>query len=483
LKQSIASDAVKLTTSKFITLLISLVTAMLLSRFRTLEEYGTYSQIMLVISLTTTIFMLGLPNSINYFLARTEDPIERNRFLSVYYTFSTILSFIAGLVLVISAPLIVRYFDNALIKNFIYVLAIYPWARIIQSSIDNVLIVYKKTNHLMAFRIINSIFLLLIIIIVESFNWGFAMYMALFIVVEAVFAVIVYILVKNIAGNIKIYFDKTLIRTIMNFSLPIGLASVVGTLKTELDKLVIAGFYDTESLAIYTNAAREMPVNIIASSITAVLMPQMVKMLKRNEKVEAVNLWGNATLFSYVIICFFATGLFVYAPEVMSLLYSDKYISGAPVFRVYALVLLFRSTYFGMVLNSIGKTKIILNCSVIALVLNFVLNFIFYYMFGFIGPAIATLVATLGSAMYLLWSTSKTIKIPFVRIFPWKTILYITMINILFGFAFAVIKQVIPLEVKYGEVLESVSLGLIWGVLYLLVTYKFLKNKWDVLNE
>ena len=158
MKQSIASDAVKLTTSKVITLLISLVTAMLLSRFRTLEEYGTYSQIMLVISLTTTIFMLGLPNSINYFLARTEDPKERNNFLSVYYTFSTILSFLAGLVLVMSAPLIVRYFDNALIKNFIYILAIYPWARIILSSIDNVLIVYKKTNHLMAFRILNSIF-------------------------------------------------------------------------------------------------------------------------------------------------------------------------------------------------------------------------------------------------------------------------------------------------------------------------------------
>ena len=57
------------------------------------------------------------------------------------------------------------------------------------------------------------------------------MYMALFIVVEAAFAVIVYILVKNIAGHIKIYFDKTLIRRILNFSLPIGLASVVGTLK------------------------------------------------------------------------------------------------------------------------------------------------------------------------------------------------------------------------------------------------------------
>lgn len=483
MKQSIASDAVKLTSSKIITLLVSMITAMLLSRILTLKEYGTYSQIMLIINITTTIFVLGLPNSINYFLAPMENPKEKTRFLSTYYTFSTILSFLAGLVLVISTPLLVRYFDNALINNFIYILAVFPWARIILSSIENILIVYKKTTYIMIFRILNSILLLLIILMVEIFNWGFGTYMNLFIIVESSFAISVYILVKNIAGHIKVYFDKRLIRTILSFSLPIGLASVVGTLKTELDKLVIAGFYNTESLAIFTNAAREMPVTIIASSITAVLMPLMVKMLKKNKKIEAINLWGDATLLSYLVICFLATGFFVYAPEVMSLLYSEKYISGVPVFRIYALVLLFRCTYFGMVLNSTGKTKLILYCSVFALFLDFILNFLFYYMFGFIGPALSTLVTTLASAMYLLWATSQSIKIPFKKIFPWRNILYITLINILFGLAFAVIKQVIPWEVRIGEILESVVLGLIWGILYFSVYYRFLKTKWDMLNN
>ncbi len=482
-KHTIMNDAVKLTMSKIIAFMISLITAMLLSRFRTLKEYGTYSQIILVMNLTISIFMMGLPNSINFFLARAEDGKEKGRFLSVYYSLSTILSFFTGLILIISAPLIVDYFNNPFIKNFIYVLAILPWTKIILSSIDNILIVYKKTTCLMVFRILNSMFLLLIIWIVEVFNWGFGMYMFLFLIVEVVFTFIVYIIVKNMAGKIKICFDNKMIKTILKFSLPIGLGNIAGTLKAQLDKLVIAGFYDTEQLAIYTNAAREMPITFIVSSITAVLMPRIVCLLKKEDKYNAIRLWSDSISFSYLIICFFSIGIFTYAPEVMTLLYSEKYVSGVPVFRVYSLVLLFRCTYFGIILNSAGKTRAILHSSALALVSNIILNFIFYYLFGFIGPAIATLVATLLSATYLLYATTKTIKIPFKNIFPWKKILYITALNIGFGIAFSLFKQLIPLEQTFGEVIESIILGLIWGFVYILLTFKFMRTKWQALNK
>jgi len=82
LKSTIASNRLKLTTSKLITMMISMITAMLLSRFRTLKEYGTYSQLLLVINLFTTIFMLELPNSVNFFLARAENDEEKQKFLS-----------------------------------------------------------------------------------------------------------------------------------------------------------------------------------------------------------------------------------------------------------------------------------------------------------------------------------------------------------------------------------------------------------------
>ncbi len=482
MKQSIAIDAVKLTTSKIVNISISMVIAMLLSRFRTLEEYGTYSQLLLVINLIVTIFMLGLPNSINFFLAGAESAEERQKFLSSYYTLSTILSFVTGLVLVLITPLISSYFDNAIIKNFMYVLAVYPWAKIILSSIDNIYIVYKKTTQLMLFRILNSISLLLIILLVEAFNWGFSMYMILFVAVETVFALSVYIIAKNVAGKIWVCLDKDLIRKIFKFSVPLGLASIVGTLSIELDKLLIGRFFNTEQLAIYTNAAREMPVTIIASSLTAVLMPQLVGLLKKNKNEKAIALWGEATSLSYVFICFFAAGLFTFAPEVISLLYSDKYLPGVTVFRIYNIVLLLRCTYFGMILNSIGKTKFILYSSIAALGLNVVMNYIFYLIFGFIGPAIATFIAIAVVVAFQLLATSRSINVPFKKLLPWMNLGVITILNFAMGILFSFIKEAVMLEFLTGEIIESIIWGAIWGILYGLIMAKFVKQKWTSLN-
>ena len=80
---SIGSDVINLTGSKVATTLIALLSSMLLSRFRSLIEYGTYSQLLMAINLVCSVIMLGLPNCINYFLAKTEIGQERDRFLSV----------------------------------------------------------------------------------------------------------------------------------------------------------------------------------------------------------------------------------------------------------------------------------------------------------------------------------------------------------------------------------------------------------------
>ena len=79
---SLGADATLLTFSKVATSGIAMVMTMLLSRFRTLEEYGTYSQILMVVNLVTSILMLGLPKSLNYFLAKTDAKEEKQKFLS-----------------------------------------------------------------------------------------------------------------------------------------------------------------------------------------------------------------------------------------------------------------------------------------------------------------------------------------------------------------------------------------------------------------
>ncbi|MBX0357717.1 oligosaccharide flippase family protein [Halobacillus sp. Nhm2S1] len=482
-KESIGNDAIKLTTSKVVTLIVSFITAMLLSRMLTLKEYGTYSQIQVVVNLTTVIFMLGLPNSINFFLARAETNKEREQFLSVYYTFTTLLSIIVGLFLVYLTPKIVDFFDNKLLNNFIYVLAIFPWARIIISSIENILVVYKKTSLIVWFRVSNSISLLGIILIVHFFNLAFSVYMFLFIIVEALFAIIVYIIVKDLSKRLKVNIDIAYIKKILLFSIPIGLSSIIGTINITLDKLMIGNFLDTEQLAIYTNASREMPVTIIASSLTAVLLPQLVRFLKQKENDKAISIWGNASVLSYSIICIFATMLIIFSPEVITLLYSEKYLPGVPVFIIYSLVLLLRFTYFGMILNALGKTKFILYSSIISLILNIILNYVLFLIFGTIGPAIATLLSQLFVNAIQLIYTSNFIKVSFFRIFPWKVLSMITIINMILGFLFKYIKGYLNINIVYGDILEIVFLGIVWLTVYIFIFAKELKKQWEALNR
>ena len=480
---SLGKDAILLTISKMMTLVITTVTSMMLSRFRTFEEYGTYSQMTLVVTLFSSIFMLGLPNSINYFLARANTREEQQKFLGVYYTLSTLLSGIMGVALTGAAPPIAAYFKNPTILMFVYFLLLYPWANVIGSSIENVLVVYHETRFLTAYRIVNSLCLLGAVLIVQWLGLGFREYMLANTAVYIGFAIAVYLISYKISGGFRPSLNGQLIRTIFVFSLPLGLSAVVGTLNIEIDKLLIGYLMDTEQMAIYTNASKELPVSFIATSITAVLLPQLTRMLKKDRNREAVELWANATELSYMVICLIAAGVFAYGEDVMSLLYSEKYLPGLPVFRVYTLVLLLRCTYFGIVLNAMGKTKDIFYAGLASLALNAVMNPIMYLVFGMTGPALATFLSMFVVLLWQLYRTAKCTGVTFRQVFPWKRVGVITLLNAALAAVFYGIKLLLPLDGWITSLGESLLLGAVWCAVYLLVMRKPIKRAWTGLNQ
>lgn len=156
---------------------------MLLARFRTLEEYGTYSQIIMITDLVSTILMLGLPNSINYFLAKARTDEEKQRFMSVYITLSGIFTFVIAVCLFLALPVISEYFKNPAITTFSYVFAIYPWSSLMINSLSNTCIVYGKTNRLIIYNIIYTIVTLIILLITKALGMTFRQYMALYMLI------------------------------------------------------------------------------------------------------------------------------------------------------------------------------------------------------------------------------------------------------------------------------------------------------------
>lgn len=482
MNKSIGKSAVWLTTTKLLSLLLIMAIEMILSRFRTLEEYGTYSQILLVVNLTITTLMLGLPNSINYFLAKADSDIERGKFVSNYYTLSTFVSLITACLLYFLSPFIISYFQNGLIKSFLFLLIILPWVKITNASIDNLLVVYDKLKILSVYRILQSLIMLMMAAYSVYTKMTFHTYMINYIVLEIISTFAIYIIVYKVSFDFKFYLNKKLTLNLLKFSIPLGLASIVSTLNIEISKLVVGKIFDTETLAVYTNAAREMPITFISASITAVLMPLLVEKLSRGEKLEAVKLWGEATTLSYILICSFAAFLFVYAPQVMTILYGTKYLPGVTIFRIYNVLLLVRVTYFGMILNSLGKTKFIFVSSILTLVLNVMLVYPLYIVFGISGPAIATVASLVLMAIVQLRYTSFITDINFKDIFPWERVFKITLINIGLGLLFLGISTEILQQYMINPFNLLLFSGVIWLVVTILIFRKTIQESWNNLK-
>lgn len=478
----IAKNAAILTASQLITLMITFVSAMLLSRFRTLTEYGTYSQLIVIVTLVVSVFSLGLPNSTNFFLARAKDGKERSEFLSVFYTLCTLLSIAMAVIVPFIAPIFGRYFDNPYITQYTYFLAIYPWTQLTVSNISNVLVVYNKTLKLLVVNSVNAMVSIVSIIAVQVFSLGFSSYMLFFLCGEIAISVWIYVIVFRLEGNIKPKFDKKWLKLIISYSIPIGFASLVSTVNIEIDKLMIGNFFDTETMAIYTNSAKELPFYVFGTALTAVILPQIAIKLKNKDNMKAVELWSKAVELSYLVIAFCVMACIVFAPQIIAILYSEKYLPGVTVFRIYSLNLILKTTYFGMILNASGKTKYVLYSSIVSLALNCILNYLLFKVCGMLGPAIATVLSIAIIAVFQLRYSSKILGVKFSEIFPWLKLFKITLLNCFIGIILFVIVEYTEIGIDNNDIIIAIGIGVVALAAYLLLVRKHAIKIWYELN-
>lgn len=485
-KSTLGGDAITLTVSRVLVSLLGLVTSMLLARFRTLEEYGTYSQIIMVTDLLSTALLLGLPNSVNYFLAKAEKAEDRQRFMSAYLTLSLLLSLLITGCALAALPLIVSYFDNPLITNFAYVFAAYPWCSLMGNSLGNVCVVYGRANRLIFFNLAQSVCSILLLLVAKVLDIPFGTYLKLQMLLLVLRAMVAIVWIRRLVGPLRPNLSRSLIREIFVFSIPMGLASVVGTLNVELDKLVIGRFFSTEEFAVFTNAAKQLPVTLLTDSLTAVLLPCIVRLMKEDKKEAVVKVWGNAIQIAFCVMCLIAGGLFVFAPDVMTLFYSAKYVTpeGVAVFRIYTATLLLRFTYWGIVLNATGKTKFILYSSIASMVLNLVGNIGLYYVLGFVGPAVSTMAAAVAISLFQLLFTAKILNTTIAYIYPWKSMLWFLLQTIFLGGIFGAVRHLYAQYLDSAQVIIlSIVSGCVWAAMYIWLNRKSIRKNWNELNS
>jgi O-antigen/teichoic acid export membrane protein len=460
-----------ITLGRSIERIVLLFMSIILSRYLSQDDFGTYRQVFLITGLIMTIFTFGIPHSINYFIPQFNKERQKS-FIAQTIIFQIFLGFFSAIILWFGADFIANLFDNPNLMKFLKFFALYPIFSLPAMSYSNIFICINKAklSGILSptFGLIKFFLIFLTVLLNLSIESIFIV-IILFTIIQLL--LILFIIFKVFYGiKFKLSFDDFIVQ--IKFAMPIGVSSILGIVIVKVDQIMISSYFSVEEYAIYSIGTLEIPfINILTAAAMAILTPYLVQQYKNNRMDLFVKKWNSSLLkISYIV---FPVSIFFifFSQETIILLYSNKYAASASIFKIYLFRLLVKITFFGHILLALGKSKIIFTYTLVTLIVNIILNFLFIKIFGFTGPAIASVFSVFLISLLQLNKISKIIKIKFSQIWSWKKLFLILFISIICGCISSFIKLL-----KMNEVFSIISGGILFLSFYIITTQYFLKK-------
>jgi O-antigen/teichoic acid export membrane protein len=409
--------------------------------------------------------MLGLPQALYYFL-----PGEDKRPRSLLVENLMLLSFMAGLftlfLLFGGNRLLAWRFKNPDIARTLLILAPYPLFMLPASGLSACLIARNRVKQVAVFNVLSSLFMLAIVLTAVLI----CRTPAAAIVGTVVGAGIV------LVPALKLMFASCNVGSLLpstngmwsqlRYAVPLGLAGIIGTISKSLDKMIVSSMCSPKQFAVYANGSIEIPlIGVLTGSVMAILIPDLVKMYKASQYRELRVLWHRAMVKCSLLILPTMVFLLVMAPEVIRILFSDKYVGSVDPFRVYLLALPVRITQFGAIFMAARRNNLIVYRAITGLILNLFLSVILIRIFGSIGAAISTvLIVYFWAVPYNLVFISRILTMDIRGIIPLGVLTKVLILSIVSGVVFLLAPFVRPL----GDVVTVVILGLLYTIVVLL---------------
>ena len=411
----------------------SIIAGAILSRYLTKETYGTYRQLWLVYNTLCPLITLGIPTSVNYFVPQLKKS-EQSTFNLQTFVILTAGGAILSTLFFLGAPIIANFFHNPALMPVAQLFALIPVFVLPTLYYKNIFICLNRPFLVASLSAGLAVGRLFAVGVPAIMGYGLNGVLIGLLVFSSLQLAIVASLIFKTLGIRFSGWSFNLLQRQLRYALPLGLASIVGTLTLQLDKIVISSFFSASQYAVYVNGAIEIPlIGIVTSSVMAVLMPEFVRLNADGRLKHLLVLWHSAIRKVALIILPTMVFLLIYAPEFLTLLFSAKYTDSATIFRVYLLALPNRITTFGTILLSLGFSGLVMRYSVFALLLNLGLNYLFVNTVGFIGPAIGTVIAIYFINYLQLQKIASLMSDRLGSIFPWHILGEIALLVLLAG--------------------------------------------------
>ena len=382
----------------------------IIARMASVESVGFWRQLMLIYQLLIPLFSLGVIEGFKYFIS-----IEPKRLDSYYSIIIVFLLLISLLLFVIISLPFFEYFNRYILKlnilnDYKYVM---PFLFLIVgfNLMNNYLFIILEKSKVIfissltfATCILIS-YLLLLIFHCPIDNQKIVTIFTISLLLQASVFLCFY---KSKLIRFKFISDT---KPLLKYGFPIWLASYIGVITLNIDKIIINNLGGITAFAVYSIGAFEFPlVTLISKSITSISTPEIIRSVNEKNISGAIHLWISNTYkitlktYPIIILCI------VFAKQFILFFFGHSFVDAIIIFKVYSLSLIWRNNFYGSILLANRQGSEITKMSFISLLINILSSIILYRFWGIRGVAMAIFISVSFLALALMWKEKSLIN-------------------------------------------------------------------------
>jgi O-antigen/teichoic acid export membrane protein len=312
---------------------LELILTIFLSRLLEPREFGLIAMLTIFIAIASIITEGGL----NSALIRKNDS-SQIEYSTVFYN-NLIVSFLLYIILFLFSPIIARFYNQPELENILKIISLTLPINILSSIHQTILIKKLNFKKVSIIKIIASLFGVSIGIFLAYNNFSYWSIVAKQLITSSVIVIIYW------SSNIwypSFTFSREALKEAYSYSSKILLSRVITIFFDNIYSLIIGKIYNPVVLGLYSraNTVKEIPSNTIIQVTTKVTFSLLAQVKDKEELLikEYRKLQISVSDVNFIIMAIFAG----FAPSIVFLLLSEKWMSIVPMIRIFCFIGLFQ---------------------------------------------------------------------------------------------------------------------------------------------
>ena len=325
--------------AKTIAFVFSIALPMLLVRRLDQAQFGIYKQLFLIIGTSVTVLPLGFAMSAYYFLPR-EPERQRETVLNILI-YNAVMGAVACTAFAIWPALLALIFHQNKLTVYAPWLGVVILLWIVSQALEVIPIAHGEMKlasaMIMCVQLTRTAIYLGAVAIfgsVQALIWA--------AVLQGVLQTcVLWWYLQSRFGGFWRRFDGSLMRNQLSYALPLGLAGILYTVQTDLHSYFVSNRLGAVAFALYSIGTVDLVLmGLLQEATNAVLIPHVSQLQHNNDPRGIISLMARATRKLAAVYFPVYALLVVVAPDLISFVFTRRYLPAVPVFLINLTLLL-----------------------------------------------------------------------------------------------------------------------------------------------